>query len=81
MNRATVRRITAGLARYLQAAVPDAVTRPVVIGYDARRGSQPFAAEAAAVLAGAGLRVLSSGGPVPTPVLAFAVRHLQAGPA
>ncbi len=78
MNRATVRRITAGLARYLQTAVPDAATRPVVIGFDARRRSQPFAAEAAAVLTGAGLRVLSSGGPVPTPVLAFAVRHLHA---
>ena len=78
MNRATVRRVTVGLARYLQSAVPDAATRPVVIGFDARRGSQAFAAEAAAVLTGAGLRVLSSGGPVPTPVLAFAVRHLRA---
>ena len=78
MNRAIVRRITAGLARYLQTAVPDAARRPVVIGFDARRGSPPFAAEAAAVLAGAGLRVLSFGGPVPTPVLAFAVRHLHA---
>jgi phosphomannomutase len=78
MNRATVRRTTAGLSRYLQTAVRDAAARPVVIGFDARRGSAPFAAEAAAVLAGAGLRVLSIGGPVPTPVLAFAVRHLRA---
>ena len=78
MNRATVRRVAAGLARYLRAAVPELASRPVVIGFDARRGSQPFAAEAAAVLTGAGLRVLSFGAPVPTPVLAFAVRHLRA---
>ena len=78
MNRATVRRVAAGLAGYLRTAVPEAATRPVVIGFDARRGSGPFATEAAAVLTGVGLRVLSFGGPVPTPVLAFAVRHLRA---
>jgi phosphomannomutase len=69
MNRATIRRVAAGLAGYLRTAVPEATTRLVVIGFDARRGSGPFAA---------GLRVLSFGGPVPTPVLAFAVRHLRA---
>ena len=78
MNRATVGRVAAGLARHLRAAGPELASRPVVIGFDARRGSQPFAAEAAAVLTGAGLRVLSFGTPVPTPVLAFAVRLLRA---
>ncbi len=78
MNRAAVRRVAAGLAGYLRTAVPEAAARLVVIGFDARRGSGPFAAEASAVLTGAGLRVLSFGGPVPTPVLAFAVRHLRA---
>jgi phosphomannomutase len=78
MNRATVRRVTAGLARYLDAALPGAGGRPVVIGFDARRGSAAFADEAASVLTGSGRPALRLPGPVPTPVLAFAVCHLSA---
>jgi phosphomannomutase len=64
MNRATVRRVTAGLAGYLRTAVPDAGRRLVVIGFDARRHSREFADEAASVLTGAGLRVLRLPRPV-----------------
>jgi phosphomannomutase len=78
MNRAVVIRTTAGLATYLLATVPDARTRGVVIGHDARHGSAPFAADAAAVLAGYGIPVHFLPAHAPTPLTAFAVKHLRA---
>jgi phosphomannomutase len=78
MNRVTVMRAAAGLAaRLLREPVPSGSDGPsVVIGYDARHGSERFALDTAAVLTGAGLRAYLLPGPLPTPVLAHAVRHL-----
>lgn len=50
----------------------------VVIGFDGRTNSAVFAREAAEVLSGAGLRVTLLAGPAPTPLTAFATRHLRA---
>ncbi len=80
MNRAVVRRAAAGLAAFLRerAAPADRDELTVAIGHDARHGSAAFAADCAAVLAGAGIRPLRLEGALPTPVLAFAVREFGA---
>ncbi|MCA9537616.1 MAG: phospho-sugar mutase [Myxococcales bacterium] len=75
MNRAVVRRTTAGFGHYLLGTLPDAAKRGVAIGFDGRHGSREFAQDAAAVLAGLGVRVLRFTEVVPTPLLAFAVKH------
>ncbi|MGY0492162.1 phospho-sugar mutase [Streptomyces sp. WG-D5] len=76
MNRSVVIRAAAGLAAYLKAqGHTDGV---VVIGYDARHKSADFARDTAAVMVGAGLRAALLPRPLPTPVLAFAIRHLGA---
>jgi phosphomannomutase len=76
MNRAVVIRAAAGLAAYLNASV-DGVPR-VVVGYDARHDSDVFARDTCAVMVGAGCVAMVLPRPLPTPVLAFAVRHLGA---
>jgi phosphomannomutase len=78
MNRAVVRLTTAALAGWLLQRIPGAAEAGVVIGCDARQRSDQFAAEAAATLAGAGIRALLLPPCQPTPLLAFAVRHLHA---
>ena len=77
-NRSVVIRTTAGLARYLLREVPDAKERGVVVGYDGRRLSRESASDAAAVLAGHGIPARVFDEFAPTPLTAFAVRHLQA---
>jgi phosphomannomutase len=78
MNRALVRRTTAGLARYLKAHVPDVARRGVVVGRDGRRMSREFAEDAGCVLAAEGIPALVFPDVVPTPVCAFAVLHAGA---
>ena len=74
MNRAVVIRAAAGLAAYLKQTRRARGT--VVIGYDARHKSDVFATDTAEVMRGAGLDAVVLPRPLPTPLLAFAIRHL-----
>jgi phosphomannomutase len=79
MNRVVVARAAAGLGRYLLDTLgPEACRAGVVVGFDARKNSAVFAADTAAVLGGMGIPTHLLPGPLPTPVTAFAIRHLDA---
>lgn len=75
MNRVTVARAAAGIAAYLLSRHEHPAA---VIGFDARHNSARFAQDCAEILSGAGVRALVLPRPLPTPVLAYAVRALGA---
>jgi phosphomannomutase len=75
MNLAVVTQAAAGLVTWLSAR---GTPGPLVIGYDARRGSKEFAEQTARVATGAGRPALVLPRPLPTPVLAYAIRTLGA---
>ncbi|GAA2505912.1 phospho-sugar mutase [Winogradskya humida] len=75
MNLAVVTRAAAGLVTWL---AEQGGTGPLVIGYDARHGSKDFAERTARVATAAGREALVLPRPLPTPVLAYAVRKLDA---
>ena len=77
MNLAVVSRAARGLADHL--LLDMGLDRPhVVIGYDARHGSHDFARRSAEIMTAAGCRVQLLERFGPTPLVAFAVRHLEA---
>ncbi|MET1006133.1 MAG: phospho-sugar mutase [Propionibacteriaceae bacterium] len=74
MNRVLVSQAAAGLAAYLQDVGLGGGA--VIIGFDARYNSDVFARDTAEILAGAGFEALITEAPLPTPVVAFGIRHL-----
>ncbi|MDO8382290.1 MAG: phospho-sugar mutase [Microbacterium sp.] len=81
MNRVLVAQSAAGLAAFVRDRVPASTPETpasIVIGYDGRKNSAVFARDSAEIFAGAGLRAILLPRMLPTPVLAFAVRHLGA---
>lgn len=78
MNRVNVVRATHALCAWINRQVPDATTRGICIAHDARDKSHVFVRDAIEVALGSGLRVYQYSKPVPTPLLAFAVRELEA---
>ena len=80
MNRVLVAQAAAGIAKFLltQPEFNSDVEPPsVVIGFDGRINSAVFARDSAQIFAGAGIRAYLFDGVVPTPVLAFAGKHLN----
>ena len=73
MNRVIVAQAASGLAAYLLAHEAES---SVVIGYDARHNSDVFARDTAEIMQAAGVRAHLLPRPLPTPVAAFAIRHL-----
>ena len=76
MNLAVVLRTTWAVAKVLKDRGLHG--RDVVVGRDARHGSEEFALAAAEVLAAQGFSVSLLLAAAPTPVVAFAVRHMPA---
>jgi phosphomannomutase len=74
MNRVLVAQAAAGFAGYLRSR---SSSPSIVIGYDVRKNSEVFARDTAEIMAGAGVRAILLPRMLPTPVLAFAVRHLD----
>lgn len=78
MNRLVVRRTAAGVGDWVARKGPWAPAAGVVVGRDARHGSAEFADDTVDVLSGAGVATHVLDRPLPTPLTAFAVRHLGA---
>ena len=72
MNRAVVGRTAAGIVSYMR----ERNLASVVIGRDARYGSEDYTFETAEIMSGAGMKVFVLPRPLPTPVLAFATNEL-----
>lgn len=77
MNRVVVAQTAAGFAAFLLNQAESHQRPSIVIGYDGRKNSQVFARDTAEIMAGAGVRAIILPQMLPTPVLAFAVRHLN----
>jgi phosphomannomutase len=73
MNRVVVGQAAAGLATYLLDHGQGAGR--VIIGYDIRHNSDVFATDTAEIMAAAGFQTMITAGPLPTPLVAFGIRH------
>ncbi|KAI5269722.1 hypothetical protein E4T47_06830 [Aureobasidium subglaciale] len=77
MNSLTVIQASQGLAEYLLKTTPDAKTRGVVVGRDARHNSDKFAKLVAAAFVAKGIQVKWLG-QVHTPLVPYTVGHFNA---
>lgn len=78
MNVYTIRKATRGVCRYIERKFgEEGKSRGVVIAHDSRRMSREFCEEAAATLAAYGVKAFVFDSLRATPMLSFAIRHLN----
>ncbi|PFH89132.1 phospho-sugar mutase [Bacillus sp. AFS088145] len=77
MNIYTIRKASAGFAKYIESFGEEAKNRGVAIAFDSRHKSPEFAMEAAKTLATYGIKAYVFNELRPTPELSFAVRELN----
>ncbi len=77
MNTCTVAHATEGIARLIENVGGNAKDRGVVIAYDSRNNSKEFAERCAEVLTAHDIKVYLFSSLRPTPVLSFAILHLN----
>ncbi|MBQ7826690.1 MAG: phospho-sugar mutase [Clostridia bacterium] len=77
MNTCTVAHATEGIARLIEKVGGDAKPRGVAIAYDSRNNSKEFADRCAEVLTAHDIKVYLFSSLRPTPVLSFAILHLN----
>ncbi|MEE6450092.1 phospho-sugar mutase [Gottfriedia acidiceleris] len=77
MNIYTIRKASAGFAKYIESFGEEAKNRGVAIAFDSRHKSPEFAVEAAKTLATHGIKAYVFKELRPTPELSFAVRQLN----
>lgn len=74
MNRVLVAQAAGGLAEYLKGYDKEP---SIVIGYDGRKNSDVFAKDTAEIMAAAGIKAYLLPRKLPTPVLAYAIKHFD----
>src|SRR6185436_17757875 len=75
---ANVERVAQAYADYLRSSKVPSDSQLVVVGFDRRFLSEAFAGRAAEVFAGNGFRVALFPEATPTPLISWAVKHLEA---
>ncbi|HOJ10163.1 MAG TPA: phospho-sugar mutase [Clostridiales bacterium] len=78
INKYIVRKVSQGIANYINKKGSNAAARGIVIAYDSRHKSPEFAMEAALVFAGNGIGAWLFDELRPVPVLSFTIRYLKA---
>jgi phosphomannomutase len=74
---AEIRRIATAVARFYASPSGEGDSRRIVVGHDTRFFSPEFALAAAEIFSAAGIDVLLTDRPIPTPAVSFHVRRLK----